>query len=488
MKDFEIFIGLEIHVQLLTTSKMFCECKPKFGESPNTNVCPVCLGYPGILPVPNMNAVDYAYRIAQSLQCDLSKTVQFDRKNYYYPDLPKNYQLTQFYHPVGRNGIFHFEYNNEITPLHIIEAHLEEDAGKLVHTSDVSLCDYNRSGTPLMEIVTAPDLKSPAEAETMLKQFRRLMRYLEVCDGNMEEGSLRCDANISLNHHGKGLGQKVEIKNVNSFRFVRMALEFEIGRQSKLLEVGTPIIQETRLWNENRDITESMRTKEDADDYRYLPDPDIIPYRLPESFFETLRNNRIESPLECRARFKKDYNLEEKVLDFFTDEKKYADFFEQTIEAGASATLIATWGLGDVQKQLHKGNYEIDTSPLTPKRFGAMLALLQEGAIHGKLAKKLLEYIFSDDEDPAVLVEKYNLVAISEEEIQQAVNKVLSAHPEAMAQIQSGDKKPLGFLMGKIMSETGGKADPQSVQKILALSFGITEHPSPAPPRANTTY
>lgn len=469
MQQYEVFIGLEIHVQLLTQSKMFCSCPSKFGEEPNANVCPVCLGYPGMLPVPNLNGIEFAYKISQALQCNLAPVVQFDRKNYYYPDLPKNYQITQFYHPCGQNGKFEYEHDDKIKSLRIKEAHLEEDAGKLVHTSDVSLCDYNRSGTPLMEVVTEPELKSAEEAESMLRQFRRLVRYLGVCDGNMEEGSLRCDVNISLNEQGKGLGQKVEIKNVNSFRFVKMAIEFEIERQSKLLDEQKSVVQETRLWNENRDITESMRTKENADDYRYLPDPDIIPYVLPKEFFDNLKANTMELPIERRERFRKEFDLDDKVLDFFTDEKSYADFFEATIDEGANPALVASWGMSDVQKSLNQGNFLIDNSPLTPARLGRMLVLLQEGKLHGKLAKQLLEKIFSDNEDPDALVEKYQLKALNADEVKKVISKVLETNAEAVAQIKAGDKKPMGFLMGQIMKETNGRADPQLVQD------GLTE-------------
>lgn len=467
MSEFDVFIGLEIHVQLLTKSKMFCSCPAKFGEEPNSNVCPVCLGYPGALPVPNMQALRYAYRIAHALNCNLAQIMQFDRKNYYYPDLPKNYQITQFYHPAGVQGKFEFDFNNTHSSVAVTQAHLEEDAGKLIHTSDATLCDYNRSGTPLVEIVTEPELHNPEEAETLLKQFRRLVRYLGVCDGNMEEGSMRCDANISLNFSGKGLGSKVEIKNVNSFRFVRMALEFEIERQSKMLKSGEIIEQETRLWNENRDVTESMRTKEQADDYRYFPDPDIIPYKYPQSFFEELDINLVELPLARRLRFQKEFGLQGNALDFFTDEKQAADFFEATVLEGALAEQVAAWGISDVQKQLNKGNYDISNSPLTPQRFARMLVLLQEGVLHGKIAKQLMEKIFTDNDDVDVLIEKYALKTINATELSAAVTKVLENQQNAVSQYKEGDIKPFGFLIGKIMSETGGRADPQLLQKEL---------------------
>ena len=448
MYDFDIFIGLEIHVQLLTESKIFCACPVKFGEEANTNVCPVCLGFPGMLPVPNMQAIEYAYTLAQALQCTLAPTVKFDRKNYYYPDLPKNYQITQFYNPAGKKGKFDFLFDNKVKTLAITEAHLEEDAGKLIHTSDVSLCDYNRSGTPLLEVVTEPDIKSPKEAEAMLKQFRQLVRYLGVCDGNMEEGSMRCDANISINHKGKGLGSKVEIKNVNSFRFVGAALEYEVARQAKMLENNERIVQETRLWNENKDITESMRSKEEAFDYRYIPEQDIVPYTLPQAFFDTLSQTTIELPLARRLRFEQEYKLKGSALEYFTEEKQCADFYEDTVKQGAAPTLVATWISGDVQKLLNKKNMTINNSPLSPFRLAQMLVLLQEGTLHGKLAKIILEKVFEEDADPKAIIQTHNIKASTPQEIEAAVAKVLAAQQKGVEQYKQGDKKPLAFLLG----------------------------------------
>lgn len=471
MATFEVFIGLEIHVQLLTESKMFCACKTSFGDAPNSHVCPVCLGFPGMLPVPNMQALEYAYTLANALSCTLAPEMHFDRKNYYYPDLPKNYQITQFYHPCGTDGTFEFLLEGEKKSIAVKEAHLEEDAGKLLHTSDVSLCDYNRSGTPLMEVVTQPHIRSPHEAEQLLKQFRQLVRYLGVCDGNMEEGSMRCDANISLNHAGQGLGSKVEIKNVNSFRFVRMALEYEIGRQTELLKAQQSVVQETRLWNENRDITESMRMKEEANDYRYIPEPDIIPHILPNTFFDTIAQKSIELPLEKRTRFETQYNLSGHALDYFTEEKYMADFFEKTTVLGGDPVLIQSWMPSDVQKQLNTHACTLEHSPLTPERFARMLVLLQEGVLHGKLAKQVLEKIFIDNEDTDTIIKKYQLQAATQEEIHTAIQTVLDNNTQVVVQLQQGDKKPMGFLMGCIMKETGGRADPQIVQTELLLQL-----------------
>ncbi len=467
MQDYDVFIGLEIHVQLNTHSKMFCSCPNHFGKIQNTNVCPVCLGYPGMLPIPNMKAIEYAYKIAHALRCTLAPTVIFDRKNYYYPDLPKNYQISQFHEPIGRNGYFEYIHNDSIKTLRIHEAHLEEDAGKLIHSSDSSFCDYNRSGTPLMEIVTEPEIYSVAEAEEILKQFRRLVRYLDVCDGNMEEGSLRCDANISINHTGKGLGTKVEIKNVNSFKFVRSALEYEIERQYKLLQNNTPIVQETRLWNENRDMTESMRTKEIADDYRYFPEPDITPLTLPKRFFDALKENEEENPAHRYIRIQKLYNLEKNILDFFIEEKSYIEYFETVIHNGVSPTLVATWGSGDVKKMYNRHKIPFAEKPLDAKRFSQLLLLVQDGTLHGKLAKNVLEKIFEDDLDPAEIIEKYTLKEITPEELHTIVNTVLSQQTNAVQQYKNGDTKPFGFLMGEVMKATAGRANPAQLKTEL---------------------
>ena len=467
MQEYDIFIGLEIHVQLKTQSKMFCSCPNHFGEIQNTNICPVCLGYPGMMPVPNIKAIEYAYKIAHALHCALAPTVIFDRKNYYYPDLPKNYQISQFHNPVGRNGFFEYIHDNAIKQLRIHEAHLEEDAGKLIHSSDSSFCDYNRSGTPLMEIVTEPEIYSSMEAEEILKQFRRLMRYIDVCDGNMEEGSLRCDANISINHKGKGLGSKVEIKNVNSFKFIRSALEYEIERQSKLLQNNSPIVQETRLWNENRDMTESMRTKEISDDYRYFPEPDIIPLTLSNDFFDALKENEEENPAHRYMRIQESYNIEKDTLDFFIEEKSYIEYFEKVIQNGVNPKLVATWGSGDVKKLYNRHKLTFAQDPLNAQRLSQLLLLIQDGTLHGKLAKTVLEKVFEDDIDPVDIIEKYKLKELLIEELHTTVNTVLSKEVEAVRQYKDGKKKSFGFLMGEVMKKTNGRANPVQLKDIL---------------------
>lgn len=473
--EFDVFIGLEIHVQLQTHSKMFCACPNHFGIRQNHNVCPVCLGYPGILPVPNMKAIEYSYRIAHALHCTLADTVQFDRKNYYYPDLPKNYQISQFYNPVGRDGYFDYLYNGKVKKIRVHEAHLEEDAGKLIHSADSSYCDYNRTGTPLVEVVTEPELHSAAETEEMAKQFRRMVRYLGVSDGNMEEGSLRCDANVSVNHRGRGLGTKVEIKNVNSFRFVRAALEYEIDRQSRLLRNSTPVLQETRLWNENKDCTESMRTKEIADDYRYFPEPDIRPLKLSMDFFDELQENENESPTQRYLRVQKEYSLDARALDFFIEEKAGVDYFEAVAQKGIDPALVVKWGTGDLIKLYKEYRRPFFTEPMGAERFAAFLRLLQDGVIHGKIAKILLKKIFEEDAEPETLVEKYNLREIEGEELSQNIAAALSEQEAAVKQYREGNLKAFGFLMGEIMKKTAGRANPSVLKTALQKALGAAQ-------------
>lgn len=467
MQEFDIFIGLEIHVQLQTESKMFCSCRNHFGDSQNSNVCPTCLAYPGTLPTPNSTAIEYAYKIAQALRCTLAKTVVFDRKNYYYPDLPKNYQITQFYQPVGREGCFEFRKDGELCSIKIQEAHLEEDAGKLIHSSDSSFCDYNRSGTPLMEIVTEPDIKTPEETEEVLKQFRRMVRFLGVCDGNMEEGSLRCDANISLNKKGAGLGTKVEIKNLNSFRFVRDALHYEIQRQTEALNAGKTIIQETRLWNENRDLSESMRVKEISDDYRFFPEPDIRPIVLPADFFVTLKENQEELPVHRYLRVKEDYGLEGTTLDFFMEEKSHMDYFEAVVKKDIDPSLVANWGIGDVKRLYNRYKIPFGEKPLEAARLAELLKMIQEGQLHGKIAKTVLEKVFEDDADPSEIVKKYEFTETNEDELRGIVETILAQKADLVQQYKEGNTKPFGVLMGQVMKQTGGRANPKLVKTEL---------------------
>jgi aspartyl-tRNA(Asn)/glutamyl-tRNA(Gln) amidotransferase subunit B len=465
---YESFIGLEVHIHLLTESKVFCGCSMKFGEQPNTNVCPVCLGYPGVLPVLNQQAVKYSYMVCKALNCELSRNAVFERKNYFYPDMTKNYQISQFEHPFGKNGLLEFEVNSEIKKIRIHDVHLEEDAGKMIHEEGNSYLDYNRAGSSLLEIVTEPDFKTGEEAELFLQYFRRLVRYLGVCDGNMEEGSLRCDANVSINLPGKGLGRKVEIKNLNSSRFVKMALNHEIKRQAKVLDGGGTVIQETRLWNEGKNLTESMRTKEAALDYRYFPEPDLPPFRPDDDFFDMIDKSMTELPLERRKRLAEQYSLDEDALEFLIDEKERADFFEQTVALGADAKVCANWLRADVAKELNRLEASLSDSPLTEKRLASLLGLLNDGTIHGKIAKQTLELVFAEDKDPEKIIsEKGWDSAASSDELEVIVKKILAENEKVCEQIRNGDPKPRGFLVGQVMKETSGSANPKLVQELL---------------------
>jgi aspartyl-tRNA(Asn)/glutamyl-tRNA(Gln) amidotransferase subunit B len=462
------FIGLEIHIHLLTTTKAFCGCRTAFGDEPNTNVCPVCLGYPGVLPALNEEAVFKAYQVATALSCKLSPTTVFERKNYFYPDMPKNYQISQFAHPIGVDGFLDFPFDDEVRRIGIHDVHLEEDAGKMIHAADMTLLDYNRAGTPLLEIVTNPDLHSGAEAEAFIRYFRSTVRFLGVCDGNMEEGSLRCDANVSVNKKGRGLGTKVEIKNLNSSRFVRLALDFERQRHESLLDEEKTIVQETRLWNENRDLTIGMRTKEESQDYRYFPEPDLPPFRPTEEFIGRVRDSLEELPFPRRKRLSSRYGLSDEQAEFLCEEKERADFFEDCIQHGADAQEAVLWISGEVMNRLNRSGKGFADSPLSPKRLAEILDLISKAMIHGKIGKQLLRAVFEEDRDPLSIVEERNWKQMNaEEELLPIIRRVIEENAEAAEQARSGEEKVLGFLMGQLMKETSGRADPVRSRELM---------------------
>ena len=472
---YKSFVGLEIHIQLLTKTKVFCGCKAEFGDEPNTNICPVCMGYPGVLPALNEKAMEMAYLVSYALNCEPNPVAIFERKNYFYPDLPKNYQISQFRSPVGINGFLDLNYREERKRVRIREVHLEEDAGKMIHAGEISLLDFNRAGTPLLEIVTMPDLEVGEEAELFLQKFRRMVRYLGVCDGNMEQGSMRCDANISVNLRNKGLGEKVEIKNLNSFKFVRKALNYEIERQTEILERGGSISQETRLWNENRDVTESMRVKESENDYRYFPDPDLPPFRPGKEFLDEVKSKIVELPEERKERFIKEYALTNLQADFICEEKDRADFFENTIKLGADPERTALWLASDVKKMLNRYNTTIKNSNLTEKRLFELLNLLEEKKIHGRIAKQVLEVIFTEDKSPIEIIKDKDWEQITDRNIlESAVDKVLALHPDTVKAIEEGDQKPVGFLMGEVMKHTSGRADPGILHELIRNKLSLT--------------
>jgi aspartyl-tRNA(Asn)/glutamyl-tRNA(Gln) amidotransferase subunit B len=475
---YQSFIGLEIHIQLLTETKVFCSCRSNFGDEPNSNICPVCMGYPGALPALNDNAMKLSYIVARALNCTLAPECVFERKNYFYPDLPKNYQISQFSAPLGTNGHLDLEFRGRKRRVRIHECHLEEDAGKMIHAGDQSLLDYNRTGTPLLEIVTEPDLEFGEEAEHLLQEFRRMVRYLGVCDGNMEEGSLRCDANVSINTQGAGLGTKVEIKNLNSSRFVRKALNYEIARQEDIVERGGTIVQETRLWNENRDVSESMRVKESSNDYRYFPEPDLPPFRPTPEFLKVVEAGQIEMPRERMSRLRTEHDLSEAQAAFICDERETAEFFEAAVGAGAGAVATASWLMGDVQRLLNRLGLRLADSRLTPQRLAELLTMLDAGRIHGKIAKQVLEAVFSDDASPAAIIAERGWEQVTDRAgIGAIVDQVLAESEQAVEQIRSGDVRPRGYLVGQVMKKSSGRADPALVQEILnqKLAFQVVQ-------------
>lgn len=469
------FLGLEVHTQLLTRTKVFCGCKAAFGDEPNTNVCPVCMGYPGVLPTLNGEAMRMGYLVARALNCTLAPSCLFERKNYFYPDLPKNYQISQFRSPLGTGGWVEIEIRKRKKRVRIKEVHLEEDAGKMIHAGDITLLDYNRTGTPLLEIVSEPDMEVGEEAEVFLQQLRRLVRYLGVCDGNMEEGSLRCDANVSINLEGRGLGNKVEVKNLNSFKFVRKAISFEIERQSEILDRGGTITQETRLWNENRDVTESMRTKESSSDYRFFPEPDLPPFVADAAFLARVEKSLVELPEVRKRRFMEAFGLSEDQADFLCDEKSTADYFEAAVTLGADPTTAAHWLAADVKKHLNRSGLSLEKSPLTPKRLAEMLKLLAQKRIHGRIAKSVVEAVFAEDKDPLAIITEKGWEQITDPTLLgQAIEKVMAAHAETVAAIRGGDSKPTMFLIGEIMKETSGRADPALVQSLVKQKLAVS--------------
>ena len=476
--NYETFIGLEIHIQLLTETKIFCDCKSKFGDKPNSNVCPVCLGYPGVLPALNEHAVELSYIVCRAMNCDLAKEGMFERKNYFYPDLTKNYQISQFEKPFGRNGYFEYESGGEIKRINFHEIHLEEDAGKMIHSGGRSFCDYNRAGTCLLEIVTEPEFKTGQEAEDFLQAFRRTVRHLGVCDGNMEEGSMRCDANISINKPGAGLGIKAEVKNLNSSRFVKKALQYERKRQEKVLKSGGTIVQETRLWDEARSVTESMRTKEQAHDYRYFPEPDLPPFRPDQAFFDKIEAAQVELPLARKQRLAESCGLTADQADYIVEEKAAADYYEAVVGLGADAKTAAKWIMGNVAKELNhhelsKADLGSKKCPLTAERLTKLLGMLAENKIHGKIAAQTLQAVFNENKDPDIIVRDKGWDSAADEgDLEKIVQQILDENPGVVEQIKSGDQKPRGFIVGKVMKATKGTANPQSVQAMIGKLVG----------------
>ncbi|SEO05143.1 aspartyl/glutamyl-tRNA(Asn/Gln) amidotransferase subunit B [Amphibacillus marinus] len=468
--NFETIIGLEVHVELKTDSKIFSPSFNHFGAQPNENVNPIDLGYPGVLPVLNEEAVNFAMKAAMALNCEIATDTKFDRKNYFYPDNPKAYQISQFDQPIGENGWIDIEVDGKTKRIGITRLHLEEDAGKLTHSDDgYSLVDYNRQGTPLVEIVSEPDLRSPAEAYAYLEKLKNIIQYTGVSDCKMEEGSLRCDANISLRPIGQPhFGVKAELKNLNSFSFVQKGLEFEEVRQRKELLAGGLILQETRRYDEQTKETILMRVKEGSDDYRYFPEPDLVPLYIDDAWKERIRAEIPELPDARKARYINELSLPAYDAMVLTSTKEMSDFFEATISAGADVKLASNWLMGEVSAYLNKQQQELHDLPLTPDALAKMIILIGDGTLSSKMAKKVFAELVENGGDPEQIIKDKGLVQISDEgQLTEIITAILDHNEQSIEDFKNGKDRALGFLVGQVMKQTKGQANPPLVNKIL---------------------
>ncbi len=471
---YEAVIGLEVHAQLLTRSKIFCGCSTVFGAPPNSQTCPVCMGMPGALPVLNRRVVEFAIKSALALGCDIAPASRFHRKNYFYPDMPKNYQISQYELPLAQRGTVAFPVGDVLTCVRIHRLHLEEDVGKLLHAgtlqvADSSLVDFNRSGVPLMEIVSEPDIRSPEQAGEYLRQLRAILVYLEVCDGNMDEGSLRCDANVSLRLTGsEELGVKAEVKNMNSFKGVQKALAYEIQRQTQILKEGGRIVQETRLWDADQELTLPMRSKEHAHDYRYFLEPDLVPLVISSQWIDEIRATLPELPQQRRARFASEYGIPDYDAAVLTVSRPLADYYEDVAKASHEPKLASNWVMVELLGHLNRDGRGITDSPIPPAELAALLTLLLRGTISGKIAKTVFEQMYHTGKSAELIVNEQGLTQISnQDELLQIVEEVLAKHPGPVADYRKGKVQSLTFLVGMVMKSSRGKANPQVVGELL---------------------
>jgi aspartyl-tRNA(Asn)/glutamyl-tRNA(Gln) amidotransferase subunit B len=474
--EFEMVIGLEVHAQLLTKTKLFCGCTTPFGDPPNTHVCPGCLGMPGTLPVTNRAAVEMAVAMGLAIGCRINHKSIFNRKHYFYPDLPAGYQISQHNPPICEDGKLTVTVNGEERVIGVNHIHIEEDAGKLVHDQDAdSLFDANRGGSALIEIVSKPDMRSPAEARAYLAGIKEILEYLNVCDCNMEEGSLRCDANISLRPKGEQkLGTKTETKNMNSFKHLEKALEYEARRQEDVLRSGGKILQQTFLWDPNKNCSIPMRTKESADDYRYFPDPNLMPVVVESEFIEKVRSTLPELPRERRGRFERDYGLPSNAVEVLTSTRCIADYFEQCVSICKDAKSASNWIMTDIMRMMNDSKLE---SPfelkVNPEKLGELILLINGGGVSAKAAKKVLDLMESEDKDAKTVVSQQGLEQVSDSgALETIVKEVVGAHPGEVQRYKDGDKKLTGFFMGQIMKASKGTANPKEVNAILNRFLG----------------
>ncbi len=470
MAEFDTVIGLEVHAELSTNTKIFCGCRTNYGERANSNVCPICLGMPGTLPVLNQRALELAVKAGLVMNCEIADFSKFDRKNYFYPDLPKAYQISQYDLPIAKNGYLDVSLDEGKKRVRINRIHMEEDAGKLVHSEkEGSLIDFNRCGVPLIEIVTEPDIQSPQEAKAYLEMLKSILQYAEISDCKMEEGSLRCDANVSLKKKGtETYGTKTEVKNMNSFRAVERALKYEVDRQAETLMDGEKIVQETRRWDEDKEITVTMRSKEEAHDYRYFPDPDLVPVMLKEEQIQKIKSELPELPLDKKRRFMEEYKLPEYDASVITADKALAEFFDQCASNYQEPKKVANWVMGEISRLLNEDQVHIADTNLTPDMLLELMALEDEGTISSKIAKEIFETMYREGKSPRNIVEEKGLKQITDSgELENIVEQVIEENPGAAEDYRNGKKKAMGFLVGQVMKKTQGKANPQLVNQLF---------------------
>jgi aspartyl-tRNA(Asn)/glutamyl-tRNA(Gln) amidotransferase subunit B len=472
--QYESVIGLEVHAQLLTQAKLFCACATVFQADPNEQTCPVCLGMPGVLPVLNRQAVEFAIRTGLAMQGQITPVSRFARKNYFYPDLPKGYQISQYEEPLIEGGGLSIDVEGTSKHIRLIRIHLEEDAGKSIHGENLadpskSYIDLNRTGVPLLEIVSAPDLRSPEEAKTYLQKLKTMLEYIEVCDGNMEEGSLRCDANVSLRPTGaQTLGTRTEIKNVNSFRNVQRALEYEIARQAEVLDGGGRVVQETRLFDANRGVTLPMRSKEEAHDYRYFPEPDLVPLRIDQAWIERVRQALPELPDARRQRFATHYGLPAYDAEVLTTSRELADYYEATVRLYNQPKVVSNWVMGDVIREINRQHHTPGQAPVTPTHLADLLHLIDTGVLSGRIAKTVFEEMYRTGKPARAIVAEQGLVQMTDSAaLEEIIHKVLADNASQVEAYRAGKQQVFGFFVGQTMKATQGKANPALVNELL---------------------